>query len=231
MQITIVLDTNDTSDLAGLTALIDALSGRTVMKVNYAVATPDRPPVAPDPAEFAPHVTAEALLQQEANRVAGEATGLSVAGTGGPQFDSSGLPWDERIHGKSSDGSLPTNANGTWRKRRGVDDATVARVEAELRGRTPAVPDVPNVPETTPQPPVVTAPVSSAATSAAEAPAPPVPAPPTGGMTFAQFVAEANKFGKNYAELNALSGQLGVPAFKDMKDRPDLFDMFLGMLG
>jgi len=49
-----------------------------------------------------------------------------------PAVDSSGLPWDERIH--SSNKAMTDK--GVWRKRRGVSDATVAQVEAELRART-----------------------------------------------------------------------------------------------
>lgn len=44
-------------------------------------------------------------------------------------LDKTGLPWDDRIH--SSNKAFV--ADGTWRKRRGVDDAFVAQVEAELR--------------------------------------------------------------------------------------------------
>ena len=50
---------------------------------------------------------------------------------GAPAFDSAGFPWDERIHSANKG----TNTNGTWRKRRGVDDATITTVEAELKGR------------------------------------------------------------------------------------------------
>lgn len=45
--------------------------------------------------------------------------------------DSSGLPWDERIHAPSKN----TVKDGTWRKKKSVEPATVASVEAELRGR------------------------------------------------------------------------------------------------
>lgn len=41
--------------------------------------------------------------------------------------DSEGYPWDERIHASSRN----TVADGTWRKKRGVDDALVASVRAE----------------------------------------------------------------------------------------------------
>lgn len=54
--------------------------------------------------------------------------------TGAPvDLDTSGLPWDHRIHAKSDDGSKPKNADGTWRKKRGGDKSIVAAVEAELR--------------------------------------------------------------------------------------------------
>lgn len=41
--------------------------------------------------------------------------------------DSEGYPWDERIHASSRS----TVADGTWRRKRGVDDALVASVRAE----------------------------------------------------------------------------------------------------
>lgn len=54
--------------------------------------------------------------------------------------DAEGYPWDERIHASSR----ATVADGTWRKKRGVDDALVAEVRAEwdakLRSAVPAPP-------------------------------------------------------------------------------------------
>jgi len=44
--------------------------------------------------------------------------------------DSEGLPWDARIHGA---GKIAKNNDGTWRAKRGVDDALVAQVKAELK--------------------------------------------------------------------------------------------------
>lgn len=49
--------------------------------------------------------------------------------------DNTGLPWDERIHASTK----ALTAKGEWKKRRGVDPATVAAVEAELRAPTAAV--------------------------------------------------------------------------------------------
>ena len=50
---------------------------------------------------------------------------------GEPEFDSSGLAWDERIHSAQRG----TTNDGKWRKRRNVDDAVYNAVEAELRAR------------------------------------------------------------------------------------------------
>ena len=43
--------------------------------------------------------------------------------------DKTGLPWDARIHS----GNKTINADGTWKKRKGVSDAIVDAVTAELR--------------------------------------------------------------------------------------------------
>lgn len=52
-----------------------------------------------------------------------------------PQFDNTGLPWDERIHAKTK----AFNADGSWRGRRGVDKSVAAAIEAQLRaGNAPA---------------------------------------------------------------------------------------------
>lgn len=85
--------------------------------------------------------------------------------------DKDGLPWDERIHAKSK----ATNADGTWRKRRNVDDATVAMVETQLRAGSPA-PFVPAAPVTPPLPPMAVPPVPM--TVAPVAPPMPIPDAP-----------------------------------------------------
>lgn len=51
--------------------------------------------------------------------------------TNAPAFDSTGLPWDERIHSANRG----ANSDGTWRKRRGVSSETVVVIENELRMR------------------------------------------------------------------------------------------------
>lgn len=50
-----------------------------------------------------------------------------------PDTDARGIPWDERIHA----GTKATNKDGSWRYKRGVTEATIKTVEAELTA-TPA---------------------------------------------------------------------------------------------
>lgn len=52
----------------------------------------------------------------------------------GTGLDSRGLPWDERIHSSSKD----KGKDGVWRRRRGVDPAIEAAVEAELYAKNPS---------------------------------------------------------------------------------------------
>ncbi len=49
-----------------------------------------------------------------------------------PQFDAANMPWDERIHSKAK----TMTADNHWRKRKGVDAATITAVENELRSRS-----------------------------------------------------------------------------------------------
>ena len=44
-------------------------------------------------------------------------------------IDTNGLPWDARIHASTK----TTNADGSWRNRRGVDKELIAQIEAELK--------------------------------------------------------------------------------------------------
>jgi hypothetical protein len=80
----------------------------------------------------------------------------------GLDLDKNGLFWDERIHSSSKD----KNADGTWRKKRGVEKTLgaegIAKVEAEIRAVlaipgpaavVPPVPAVPPVPSSVPAPP------------------------------------------------------------------------------
>lgn len=128
----------------------------------------------------------------------GEDDDNGPAAEGTPDVDSNGLPWDERIH---SGGANRLNSDGTWRKRRGVAEATVATVEAELRahGAAPqpapiAVPQqaipIPVAVPMQPTVPLAAAPVPTPAPAPMAIPAP-IPAP-TAAPTAEQLQEQVN---------------------------------------
>lgn len=143
-EFTLSIKTESTSELADIVA---KLNGDTVVKVsNYSTEkvqlvvgenTP-APTVIPQP-------TPEPQDDEPTNDTP-------------PATDKNGLPWDERIHA----GTKALNADGTWKKRRGVDDATVAAVTAELTGAAPApTPEPTPAPQPEPTPAPTPAPVPS----------------------------------------------------------------------
>lgn len=130
------------------------------------------------------------------NPEAGEEVGTlapTTNATGGVTLDSTGLRWDPRIH------STPAKfiANGTWRAKRGIDDATVAKVTAELRAAASGVVVVAATtsPAIVPAvPPAPVAPVAPAAPIAPPPPAAPV-APPSVYESFVNWIADHIKAG------------------------------------
>lgn len=133
------------------------------------------------------------------------------ANAAAPAVDSTGLPWDERIHASSK----ALNSDGSWRSRRKIDATLIAAVEAELRARSAAPVYTPMAPPPgavgsmsppMPMPPPV--PQYAPPMPPSEPPAPPVtfvppppivvppqppvpvapPAPPAGPMDFAGFM-------------------------------------------
>lgn len=121
--------------------------------------------------------------------------GSQTVGASAP-VDGAGLPWDARIHAKSS--TAPggvKNADGTWRAKRGVDAVLVAQVEAELRQlmaapapvpganfQAPPFPAVPNVPSAPPPPP------APPASPSASVPAAPVSAPSAAATNYPELI-------------------------------------------
>lgn len=147
------------------------------------------------------------------------APALNTAHAPTVELDKNGLPWDGRIHAESKN----KIADGTWRRKRNLDPALLATVEAELRSVMGA-PAAPNVP-------------SAAASPAAQVPvAPPAapPAPPAAPSANApdaraQFVAligrasAAIQHGKaTQAEVTQCCVNAGVPALPLLANRLDL---------
>lgn len=88
-------------------------------------------------------------------------------------IDGRGVPWDERIHS----GGRAINADGSWKKRKGVDPKNVAKIEAQLLaalvdGTAPPAPQA-----SAPSAPTAPAPIAPAAPTAPQAVAIPESAP------------------------------------------------------
>jgi hypothetical protein len=175
-------------DVTAAAAAMTRLAGDTYLPVPLpAIAYEDRPDVGVEPVVVAPAPAVEPPLAFNPF-AAGLRPQIPAAALSSPQEvavapvppspvtppdrDSTGLPWDARIHGATK----TTNADGTWRQKRGLNDpALKSRVEAELRAAvsagSPPAGSVVSVASTTaapvappPAPPV-----------AASAPTPPAP--------------------------------------------------------
>lgn len=93
------------------------------------------------------------------------APGASVSAV---ELDSTGLPWDGRIHSLGDNGTHPKTDKGVWRKKRNVQPMLVSQVETELRTLLAATP---GAQVAAPQPPAPPGP------QGASAPLPPGPPP------------------------------------------------------
>jgi hypothetical protein len=159
------------------------------------VAAAPPPPVAVPPAPPVAAVPPAPPAAPAAPAVPAAPAAPAAAAPAGVDVDKAGLPYDARIHSKPPS----KKKDGYWRQKRGVDEATVASVTAELQQAMAAPPagpvpppmfaeSAPGVP--VPLPPAAAEPAADAATvfgaagagNASEPPAPPVaavpPAPP-----------------------------------------------------
>lgn len=173
------------------------------------------PPIAPPPAAIVPPAPAIAIASPPAP-------------TG--EVDSAGLPWDARIHAASKS----KIGDGTWRMKKGVDEATKLAVVAELRGQaavlptiTPPVGPVATVPGSVFPPPIIATQAASVTPIAA------VPIMPGLSPTTQLIIdiSKATNLGKvSNAEVTAIANQLGLAALGEVQARPDLVDAFRTLL-
>lgn len=137
----------------------------------------------------------------------------------GVDVDSDGLPWDERIHAGSRKKLAKTDQ---WKKKRGVSDEEIARVEAELRQvmAIPAEQPAPVATTEAPQPP--------AATEQPAAPAPPAPVAPAPtttdftGWGWQEFMAEFMQRGMDHSQATEACKAHGIDSTAVLATRPDL---------
>lgn len=132
-EFTLSIKTESTSELADIVA---KLNGDTVVTVNNH--STEKVQLVVGEHTPAPSVIPQSTPEPQDDEPTNDAP---------PATDKNGLPWDERIHA----GTKALNGDGTWKKRRGVDDATVAAVTAELTGATPEPTPAPQ-PDPTPAP-------------------------------------------------------------------------------
>src|ERR1043165_8322493 len=124
MKIEISLDTKDAADLAALMALVGSLGGasapltagqlvvESVRQANETLRRTDTPVFPDEP---------EGGISTGGAQFEADDEPAMPNPEGAPDVDSRGLPWDERIHA----GTKATNADGSWRNKRGVDKALV----------------------------------------------------------------------------------------------------------
>ncbi len=201
-----------------------------------AVFIPSAPAVAPPPvaqdaaAVFAPlappppNVTGGVTFHMQAPLVDQASTSLQLApppaassSAANVLVDSTGLPWDARIHA----GTKTQTAKAVWKAKKGVDDALIAQVTAELR-QLMAIPVKPFVP--------LNAPEAPAAPQAPQAPPPPTTASapaghqpsaivPTNFVEMCQYI-EARKL--NATVVLSICQKHGLPGLGLLTQRPDL---------
>ena len=181
-----------------------------------------------------PPVDFSAALAADAQKLAAFGQSGAAVLPNGVELDKNGLPWDARIHAESK----AKIADGSWRRKRGVEDTLVATVEAELRqvmGAPVAVAGVPAAPlaapiVTTPAP-AAPAGASSPTITASPVVAPPPPAPPAppaadARQVFVQLVgrsAAAMAAGKlTQQEVTDCCTAAGVPMLPLLANRLDL---------
>lgn len=102
------------------------------------------------------------------------------------ELDKRGVPHNPEVHA----GNKATNNDGSWRKKRGVDDAIVQAAEAPYlngSGAAQQMPPMPIVPQTMPPVAIPAMPVQMPEPVPTPAPAPAAPAP-TGALDFAGFM-------------------------------------------
>lgn len=134
-------------------------------------------------------------------------------------LDKAGLPWDERIHASSK----ALTADGLWRKKRGVEDATVAQVEGQLK-QLMSLPTPTVVPEPVPVP--------AQMATVTEIPAPPPPPAPVtpvvenGRDAFINLVTRVsttiNEKKITSEEVKQICNDMGVAALPLLMSRQDL---------
>lgn len=114
MQVTVIIEEKDFQNAARMSAL-RALFGAKDGTI--------------DAVSSVSNVNTPTVLELEPIESRSEVSEVVVDQAINPTHDSTGMQWDGRIHSPNR----TINADGTWRKKKGLDPATLAAVEAELK--------------------------------------------------------------------------------------------------
>lgn len=155
----------------------------------------------------------------------------------GVEVDVNGLPWDARIHA----GNRAKIADGSWRRRRGVDAELVTTVEAELRalmaapgaeqlGEPVRAMTAKEASEYVSFPPAAPAPAPAAPEAPPAPPAPPAPTGPAPLDVFKRLTELRDGLGFSDEQLSAALSAVGFKAVNDVFKRPDLAGAFLDVI-
>lgn len=244
----------NTAALQALTAAIAANPSLGAHSIAAVVPVPTAPVASTDisPAPTTAFAQPAAIAPQPATTAA--PLTAPPAPLGNVERDSKGMPYDGRIHSASKN----KVADGSWRYKRGCDEAVIAQVEAELRAAIAAAPapvggvgtpwpfpDGNAVPPAAAAAPVVAVqPVVAPPPVVAPAPVAPVavPVPPAAGVTQGSGI---DTYEKLMAALppKIVSGELtpsqmqqaceqyGVPSIAALASRPDLVPFVAATLG
>lgn len=120
-------------------------------------------------------------------------------------LDADKLPWDARIHSSARS----QNADGRWKKKRGVDDTIIAVVESELRG-VMAIPAMPTA-AAVPLPPGMQS--VAIATSNLQ---------PQNVAPFPALLLKITSSKLTMDQVNAILQQMGIASLPILAARPDL---------
>ncbi len=222
MTVTITLTDPTADDSRAVRAYLDALHGDT-----------STAPVLPNADGKLIIPAGDGFTSVHEEPASDDDTGPSAEDAGAPDFDSAGMPWDERIHASSR----ATVADGTWRKKRGVSPEEVAAVEATLIQEGISDPEqeqaAQEVPEA-PSPDHITADdMAEADANAADAPPPPPAATPNPFLTVMSRIGKSKLDKAKKDELLTAAGALddkGHPSILVLNKRPELIDGFVGLL-
>ncbi len=131
-------------------------------------------------------------------------TPAATDGGNPPYLDTTGLPWDARIHS----GGRTQTAKGEWVKKKGVQPNVTAQVTAELRQNPPKAASAPQ--------PAAHAPLAPPAAAAAPTPAPVPPAPVTAGPADAKELFQWVSTGGHGPNMAMVAQLMGLGSFSEV---------------